>query len=102
MDIQALPIGTVVQIKGGETPLMIVTQFPVTEKEGKQGYFDFGGVSLPIGLMGQELAFFNKEDIAEVIFMGYINLSFQDFASKYEAMVKEIPYERFTVEGFNR
>ena len=38
---QHLPIGTVVKANGGEQNLMITTLFPITEKNGQQGYFDF-------------------------------------------------------------
>ncbi|HFI0292292.1 TPA: DUF4176 domain-containing protein [Streptococcus suis] len=63
---QHLPIGTIVKLKDGVEPLMIVSLFPVTTKEDKMGYFDFGGAPLPIGGASQELAFFNKSDIEEV------------------------------------
>lgn len=55
---QHLPIGTVVKANGGEQNLMITTLFPITEKNGQQGYFDFGAVPLPLGLVSREMAFF--------------------------------------------
>ena len=42
----ALPIGSVVRVREGVEPVMIVNHCPVTEKDGKQGYFDFGAVIL--------------------------------------------------------
>ena len=75
----ALPIGSVVRVREGVEPVMIVNHCPVTEKDGKQGYFDFGAVSLPLGLINQNIIFFNKEDIDEVLFFGYIDRRFQDF-----------------------
>ena len=59
----ALPIGSVVRVREGVEPVMIVNHCPVTEKDGKQGYFDFGAVSLPLGLMNQNIIFFNKRRI---------------------------------------
>jgi len=76
MDRTALPIGTIVQVEGNSEPFMIVNHCPVTEKAGKQGYFDFGAVPLPIGLSSQE------------------------FLSQYDEMVAGISYPKFTVEEF--
>ena len=72
----------------------------MTERDGKQGYFDFGAVPLPIGLSSQELIFFNKEDIEEVLFVSYIDCRFQEFLSQYDEMVAGISYPKFTVEEF--
>ena len=96
----ALPIGSVVRVKEGAEPFMIVNQCPVTEKNGTQGYFDFGAVTLPLGLVNQNIIFFNKEDIDEVLFIGYIDRRFQEFLSRYDEEVGKISYDRFTVEEF--
>lgn len=96
----ALPIGSVVRVKDGTEPFMIINQCPVTEKDGAQGYFDFGAVTLPLGLVNQNIIFFNKEDIDEVLFIGYIDRRFQEFLSRYDEEVGKISYDRFTVEEF--
>ena len=36
-----LPIGSVVQLKNGEVKLMIINRFPLFNKEGTIGYFDY-------------------------------------------------------------
>ena len=95
-----LPIGSVIRVKDSTEPLMIVNQCPVTEKDGVQGYFDFGGVTLPVGLIDQRLIFFNKEDIEEVLFVGYIDRRFQDFLIQYNENIEKITYPKFTVEEF--
>ena len=41
MNREHLPIGTVVRVNVGSQSLMISTLFPVTEKDGQKGYFDF-------------------------------------------------------------
>ena len=98
----ALPIGSVVRVREGLEPVMIVNHCPVTEKDGKQGYFDFGAVSLPLGLINQNIIFFNKEDIDEVLFFGYIDRRFQDFLSRYDEEVSKITYDHFTIEDFKK
>ena len=99
-DRELMPIGTVVRVKDGSQSLMITTLFPITEKDGQKGYFDFGAVPLPLGVVGQDLAFFNKEDIDEVLFLGYVDVSFQQLLANYEDILSKIKYPKFTVDHF--
>lgn len=102
IDRELLPIGTVVRVKDGSQSLMITTLLPVTEKDGQKGYFDFGAVPLPLGVVSQDLAFFNKEDIDEVLFLGYVDVSFQQLTANYDELVTKIKYPRFTVENYTK
>ena len=43
-----LPIGSVVQLKNGEVKLMIINGFPLFNKEGTIGYFDYSACIFPI------------------------------------------------------
>ena len=52
--------------------------------------------------MNQNIIFFNKEDIDEVLFIGYIDRRFQEFLSRYDEEVGKISYDRFTVEEFKK
>ncbi|MBM7643054.1 DUF4176 domain-containing protein [Streptococcus loxodontisalivarius] len=99
---QVLPIGTVVRVKKASENLMISTLFPVTEKNGERGYFDFGAVPLPLGVTNEQTAFFNKEDIEEVVFVGYIDIHFQQLTENYDAIVSGIEYPKLTVAAFNQ
>ena len=96
-----LPIGTVVRVNGGNQNLMICSLFPITEKNGKQGYFDFGGVPLPLGVVSQDMAFFNKEDIDEILFLGYVDASFQQLTANYDELISKIDFPKFTVKEYN-
>ena len=102
IDRELLPIGTVVRVNDGSQSLMITTLFPVTEKDGQKGCFDFGAVPLPLGVVGQDLAFFNKEDIDEVLFLGYVDVSFQQLTANYDELVTKIKYPKFTVENYTK
>lgn len=96
-----LPIGTVVMLDNSSIPLMIITQFPVTRVNGEEGYFDFGAVTLPIGLTTEGEYFFNREDIKQILFLGYVDSNYQEFASKYEELVESMTYKRLTTRGNN-
>ncbi|AXJ12898.1 DUF4176 domain-containing protein [Streptococcus pluranimalium] len=97
-----LPIGTIVRLVGGTSDLMIVSLFPVTDKGNVKGYFDFAGTTLPIGLLGDKILFFNKEDIEEVVFVGYIDISFQELDQRYDELVDKIEYPRFSITDFKQ
>lgn len=99
--LQPLPIGTVVKIEGSAEPMMIVCQLPVTEVDSHKGYFDFGAVKLPIGLSSQELFFLNREDISELIFIGYADIRFQNFVKDYDDMLAAIKYEKLHNSGIS-
>ena len=66
-------IGTVVKVGIGEELLMITTRYPLTIKNGVKGYYDYGACVYPIGVQVDDDPYlFNHEDIAEVIFEGYM------------------------------
>ena len=48
-----LPIGSVVQLKNGEVKLMIINRFPLFNKEGTIGYFDYSACIFPIGYVDE-------------------------------------------------
>lgn len=89
-----LPLGTVVKIVGSSENYMIVSQFPAVAINQKNGYFDFGGVPLPIGLSSKNVVFFNLDDISEILFVGYIDKEFQGFMARYDELVGSIKYPK--------
>jgi len=67
-----LTIGSVVLLKGGEQKLMIIGRKPVLEKNNDEKvYMDYVGCVYPIGILEDEVYYFNEDDIKEVIFEGY-------------------------------
>ncbi|PCS06216.1 hypothetical protein RU86_GL000448 [Lactococcus piscium] len=70
---------------------------PVTEINGQQGYFEFGAATLPIGVSSQEMIFFNSEDVAKIIYLGYIDVKFQEFANQYEDLLATMQYKKLKI-----
>ena len=69
-----LPIGTVVVLKGGaRRKAMIITRALATTITKEITFFDYGGCFYPIGLVGDQILYFNEEDIEEVAFKGYVD-----------------------------
>ncbi|MBP2624065.1 DUF4176 domain-containing protein [Streptococcus oricebi] len=96
-----LPVGTVVKVKGSDDNFVIASELPLAELNGEKGYFDFGAASLPSGFTGENFLFFNKEDVTEIVFLGYVDLAFQELLQKYDKVIAEKGYRKFTVAEFN-
>lgn len=77
-----LPIGTVVVMKGeAQRKVMVITRALATKFNDEMVFFDYGGCFYPIGLLGDQILYFNQQDIAEVVHMGY--------SDEYEAKQQE-------------
>lgn len=70
-NIKYWPIGSCVIIKGSVRKIIIIARGLVTAATGEPKYFDYGGCFYPEGLVGDQILFFNHEDISEVIHEGY-------------------------------
>lgn len=69
--INYLPLGSVVQLNGGIQKLLVIARALNVNNEGKQYFFDYGGVPYPEGLTGDQIAYFNHEQLAKVVFEGF-------------------------------
>lgn len=68
--IDYIPLGSVVYLKGGIKKLLIVARAINVANDGKQYFFDYGGVLYPEGITGNQMAYFNHDDVSSVFFRG--------------------------------
>ncbi|HAC0715840.1 TPA_asm: DUF4176 domain-containing protein [Listeria monocytogenes] len=68
-----LPIGTVLYINESLKKVMIIGRKLMKEKNGKNYYFDYTGCLFPEGIVGEEVLFFNEDDISDVVHLGLID-----------------------------
>ena len=68
--IDYIPLGSVVYLKGGIKKLLIVARAINVANNGKQYFFDYGAVLYPEGITGDQMAYFNHDDIGSVFFRG--------------------------------
>lgn len=68
--IDYIPLGSVVYLKGGIKKILIVARAINVANDGRQLFFDYGGVFYPEGITGDEMAYFNHDDISNVFFRG--------------------------------
>lgn len=75
MEIDILPIGTVVKLnENSDIKFMIVGFFP-TNETGEQR--DYTAIRYPMGVYDNRMYFFfNKSDIVDVVYKGYIDDEF--------------------------
>lgn len=100
MDNNILPLGTVVTLKNGDgTQLMIIARASVVEEDRKQVYYDYGAVLIPQGMVSPEAVyFFNKENVAQVIFEGFRNKEEDEFENQYDSMISHSDYIKGSVD----
>lgn len=79
-----LPIGSVVQIKGCNKPVMIFG-FLQLHPSNTDILYDYVGVPYPEGNMDVRMHIgFQREDIENVIFTGYINKEFNEIVELFK------------------
>lgn len=69
--VNYLPVGSCVIVKGNVQKIIIIARGLATAASGEPKYFDYGGCFYPQGLVGDQLLFFNHEDITEIIHEAY-------------------------------
>ncbi len=68
--IDYVPLGSVVYLKGGIKKLLVVARAINVPNGGKEYFFDYGGVLYPEGVTGDQMAYFNHNEISTVFFRG--------------------------------
>ncbi|UQS83187.1 DUF4176 domain-containing protein [Bombilactobacillus thymidiniphilus] len=102
MNDKILPIVSIVTLKNsGNTPVMIVNRTPLYyEKEQCLGYLDYSAVLYPEGLddPSDDKYYFNREDIANLLFLGYRDPAELEFEQNYDTMIKDDTHHKLTVQ----
>jgi len=77
------PLGTVVGITGTDKKFMIVARaISIKLNGGEKSFFDYGGVIYPEGLIGNNIVYFQDNDISDVVFEGYADSRNQDYVDR--------------------
>ncbi|MBT1174505.1 DUF4176 domain-containing protein [Bifidobacterium sp. LC6] len=99
-NVGVLPLGSVVRLRdGGDALLLVVSRAALTERDGHRGYFDYAAVVYPQGLVdSRRVLFFNREDVADVVFVGFVDDVERGFEQRYDDLVAAGGYERFSVD----
>ena len=79
-------IGSIIYLKEGSQKLMIINRGPIVEIEGQKYLFDYSACNYPVGVVEDQIYYFNEENIDNVIFEGY---SDQD-ETRFQELFKEM------------
>ena len=69
--IDFIPLGSIVILKGGVQKVLVIARAMNVKHDGETFFFDYAGVPYPEGLTGDQVAYFNHDTIAKVVFRGY-------------------------------
>lgn len=70
-NVEYLPLGSIVILKGGVQKVIVIARGMVAANFNPPQFFEYGGSLYPQGLVGDQIMYFNHEDIKKVIFTGY-------------------------------
>lgn len=68
--VNFIPLGSIVLLDGGTQKLMVVARGLNVKRGNKTFFFDYAGVPYPQGLLGNQVAYFNHENIRTLSFIG--------------------------------
>ena len=83
-------IGSIIYLKEGSQKLMIINRGPIVEMDNQRYIFDYSACKYPIGVVEDEIYYFNEENIDKVIFEGYADEDETRFHELYEDMLKNL------------
>lgn len=69
--VDYLPLGSVVILNGGVQKIIINARGMIAANMNPPLFFDYGGSFYPQGIIGDQIMYFNHEDIKKVIHTGY-------------------------------
>lgn len=69
--IPYVPLGSIVILRGGTQKVVVNARGLLTLQANPPCFFDYGGSLYPQGIIGDQILYFNHEDIAKVVFEGY-------------------------------
>lgn len=86
-----LPIGSVVYLNEGTKKLMIAARGVIVNVNNDTVFFDYGAVPYPEGFVDNQMAYFQRDGIAKVVFEGYSDLDDEAAVTKIENYIVNHP-----------
>ncbi|TXD21039.1 DUF4176 domain-containing protein [Staphylococcus haemolyticus] len=83
-------IGSIIYLKEGSQKLMIINRGPIVEIEGQKYTFDYSACKYPVGVVEDQIYYFNEENIDNVIFEGYSDQEEVRFQELFKEMMDNL------------
>lgn len=87
--IEFLPLGSVVLLKGGMQKILIIARALIVRNGTEEYFFDYGGVTYPEGLVGDQMAYFNTDKINKVVYEGYSDIDNENMVDSINQYIVE-------------
>ena len=94
-----LPLGSIVVIQGSVKKIMIIARGLKVRIGDHFEFFDYGGCLYPEGLMGEQVMYFQHENIQKVVFEGYADEDNEIMLSNIETALENDPVKRADVKA---
>ncbi|WP_257643778.1 DUF4176 domain-containing protein [Staphylococcus haemolyticus] len=82
-----------IYIKEGSQKLMIINRGAIVEIEGQKYMFDYSACKYPVGVVEDQIYYFNEENIDSVIFEGYFDQEEVRFQELFKEMIDNLDKE---------
>lgn len=99
--VDFLPLGSLVLLYGGKKKIMIISRAIAMNLKGENVYFEYGGCMYPEGLLGDEVVFFNNEDIAEIFAKGSVDAEEQRMVDNLNLVISMGEFRKITPSEWN-
>ena len=100
-NVEFLPVGSFVLLNGGKKRIMIISRAIAMKLDGENVYFEYGGCTYPEGLLGDAVAYFNNEDVAEVLVRGYADEAEETMVNNLNLAISAGGFRKITPAEWN-
>ena len=69
---------------------MIINRGPIVEIEGQKYLFDYSACNYPVGVVEDQIYYFNEENIDKVVFEGYSDQEETRFQELFKEMMDNL------------
>lgn len=96
-----LPLGSIIILKGNTKKMMIISRVIAVPVKGNIYRFDYGACLHPEGVVGENLIYFNHEDIFKIVQEGYTNDENELMLENIAAVIDETDIPKGNVAELN-
>lgn len=100
--VKYLPLGSVVLLKGGVQKVIVNARGMVAANFEPPKFFDYGGSLYPQGIIGDQIMYFNHEDIKTVVFTGYTDEDDKRMVDNINEWFEQSDFERGNTEEIKK
>ncbi|WP_368867645.1 DUF4176 domain-containing protein [Staphylococcus epidermidis] len=79
-------IGSIIYLKEGSQKLMIINRGPIVDIDNQKYIFDYSACNYPVGVVEDQIYYFNEENIDKVVFEGYSDQDEMRFQELFKEM----------------